>query len=82
MTAVAVARTPLAKRLILERVSRDWTQVDVAERAGLSPSTVALAETGRAKVRARTIYKLAQALELDPAELLKLSEIEAQDDSG
>lgn len=72
MALVTAERTPLAERIILERARRDWTQAELAERAGVSPSTVALAETGRAKVRARTLYRIAQALELDPAELLRL----------
>ena len=72
MTLVTAERTPLAERIILERARRDWTQAELAGRAGVSPSTVALAETGRAKVRARTLYRIAQALELDPAELLRL----------
>jgi ribosome-binding protein aMBF1 (putative translation factor) len=72
MTVVTLGRTPLAERIILERAARDWSQAELAERAGVSPSTVALAETGGTKTSPRTLYRIARALELDPIELLRL----------
>ena len=72
MAVVTIGRTPLAERIILERAARDWSQAELAERAGVSPSTVALAETGGTKTSARTLYRIARALELDPIELLRL----------
>jgi ribosome-binding protein aMBF1 (putative translation factor) len=72
MAVVTVGRTPLAERIILERAARDWSQAELAERAGVSPSTVALAETGGSKTSPRTLYRIARALELDPIELLRL----------
>jgi len=67
------AKTPLAERIVLERAARDWTQVDLAQEAGISPSTVALLETGATKVRPKTLFRIAKAIECDPAELLRLS---------
>ncbi len=72
MAVVTIGRTPLAERIILERAARDWSQAELAERAGVSPSTVALAETGGTKTSPRTLYRIARALELDPMELLRL----------
>ena len=72
MAVVTIGRTPLAERIILERAARDWSQAELAERAGVSPSTVALAETGGTKTSPRTLYRIARALELDPIELLRL----------
>jgi transcriptional regulator with XRE-family HTH domain len=72
MAVVTIGRTPLAERIILERAARDWSQVELAKRAGVSPSTVALAETGDTKTSPRTLYRIARALELDPIELLRL----------
>ncbi len=72
MAVVTLGRTPLAERIILERAARDWSQAELAERAGVSPSTVALAETGGNKTSPRTLYRIARALELDPIELLRL----------
>jgi len=72
MAVVTLGRTPLAERIILERAARDWSQTELAERAGVSPSTVALAETGGTKTSPRTLYRIARALELEPIELLRL----------
>jgi DNA-binding XRE family transcriptional regulator len=72
MAVVTIGRTPLAERIILERAARDWSQAELAERAGVSPSTVALAETGGTKTSPRTLYRIARALDLDPIELLRL----------
>ena len=72
MEAVAMNRSPLAERIVIERASRDWTQADLAQEAGISPATVVLLETGLSKTRPRTLYLLAKALEGDPAELIRL----------
>jgi transcriptional regulator with XRE-family HTH domain len=72
MAVVTLGRTPLAERIILERAARDWSQTELAQRAGVSPSTVALAETGSTKTSPRTLYRIARALELDPTVLLRL----------
>jgi transcriptional regulator with XRE-family HTH domain len=72
MAVVTIGRTPLAERIILERAARDWSQTELAERAGVSPSTVALAETGGTKTSPRTLYRIARALGLDPIDLLRL----------
>jgi DNA-binding XRE family transcriptional regulator len=72
MAVVTIGRTPLAERIILERAARAWSQTELAERAGVSPSTVALAETGGTKTSPRTLYRIALALDLDPIELLRL----------
>ena len=72
MAVVTIGRTPLAERIILERAARDWSQAELAERAGVSPSTVALAETGGTKTSPRTLYRIARALEIDAIELLRL----------
>ena len=43
---------------------------DLAREAGVSPTTVLNLEAGRVEAQRRTIRKLAQALEVDPAELV------------
>jgi DNA-binding XRE family transcriptional regulator len=82
MTAVTLGRTPLAERLILERAARGWSQAELAKRAGVSPSTIALAETGGSKTSAMTLYRIAQALELDPLVLLRLPQREREDENA
>jgi len=79
MAVVTLGRTPLAERIILERASRGWSQAELAKRAGVSPSTIALAETGGSKTSARTLYRIAQALEIDPLVLLRLPQREREE---
>jgi transcriptional regulator with XRE-family HTH domain len=74
-----LGRTPLADRVILERARRDWSQEDLARQAGISPATVAKVEKGRGGTRARTLYKIAAALGMDPTDLYELVRKEASD---
>lgn len=52
------------------RTRRLLTQEELAERAGVSPSTVVNIERDNAEPRFRTIRKLAKALDVDPTSLL------------
>jgi HTH-type transcriptional regulator, competence development regulator len=67
---------------VMPRISRDrlrklrdmrlLSQRELAERAGLSPTTILKLESGRVdEPHPRTIRKLADALEVDPAELVR-----------
>jgi len=62
----------LARRnLIVLRESRMWTQVRLAEEAGISPTTVSGIENGRiSRPHFGTVRKLAVALEVEPEDLL------------
>jgi transcriptional regulator with XRE-family HTH domain len=73
MAVMELGRTPLADRVILERARRDWSQEDLARRAGISPATVAKVEKGRSGTRARTLYKIATAFGIDATELYELA---------
>ena len=73
MAVMELGRTPLADRMILERAGRDWSQEDLARRAGISPATVAKVEKGRGGTRARTLYKIATAFGIDATELYELA---------
>lgn len=54
------------------RDRRLLSQRELAEKAGLSPTTILKLEDDRVKEpHPRTIRKLAQALEVDPAELVE-----------
>jgi transcriptional regulator with XRE-family HTH domain len=58
-------------RLRKVRDRRLLSQRELAERAGLSPTTILKLESGRVdEPHPRTIRKLADALEVDPAELV------------
>jgi transcriptional regulator with XRE-family HTH domain len=53
------------------REARFFSHRDLAREAGVSPTTVLNLEAGRVEAQRRTIRKLAQALEVDPAELVE-----------
>ena len=73
MPVMELGRTPLADRLILERARRDWSQEELAREAGVSPTTIAKVEKGHGGARARTLYKIANALGIDAMELYELA---------
>ncbi len=53
------------------RVRRLLTQEELAEKAGLSPSTIVNIERDRTEPYFQTIRKLARALDVDPISLLE-----------
>ena len=65
------ARGQLIARL---REDRLWTREELAKRAGVTPTTVTQAETGRTHVRLRTLGKLADALGVPAVSLLRPTE--------
>ena len=64
-------RSTVGRKLAIIRERRMWTQVRLAEEAGVSPTTVSGIESGRiSRPRFGTLRKLARALGVDPEELL------------
>ncbi len=53
------------------REARFYSHRDLAKRAGVSPTTILNLEAGRVEAQRRTLRKLATALEVDPAELVR-----------
>jgi transcriptional regulator with XRE-family HTH domain len=53
------------------RTLRALTQVELAEKARVTPATVVRIERNQAEPHMSTLRKLAQALNVDPAELVK-----------
>lgn len=53
------------------RRARTMTQRQLAERAGLTQRTILLLEHDRSEARPATLRKLADALDIDPIELLE-----------
>jgi transcriptional regulator with XRE-family HTH domain len=49
------------------RLSKGWNQVDLANRAGIHPSTMSRIETGRHKAEAANFRKVAEALDVEPS---------------
>lgn len=62
----------LARAVRRARKARNWTQLDLAERASLAPSTVARIEQGRIDPAASTLRALALALAVSADSLLGL----------
>jgi transcriptional regulator with XRE-family HTH domain len=61
----------IGENLKRERVRALLTQQELAERAGVGYPTISRIENDHAEPHFRTIRKLAQALGIDPAELVK-----------
>ena len=60
----------VGERLKKQRTLRALTQAELAERAGVTTATVARIERDEIEPRMTTLRKLAQGLEVDPAELV------------
>jgi transcriptional regulator with XRE-family HTH domain len=61
----------IGERLKRQRTRRALTQAELAERAGVTTATVARIERDEIEPRMTTLRKLAEALEVDPAELVE-----------
>jgi transcriptional regulator with XRE-family HTH domain len=60
----------IGERLKKQRTLKALTQAQLAERAGVTTATVARIERDEIEPRMTTLRKLAQGLEVDPAELV------------
>jgi transcriptional regulator with XRE-family HTH domain len=60
----------VGKKLKEARMRRLLTQEELAEKAGVSPSTIVNIERDQTMPHFRTIRKLAHALDVDPTSLL------------
>jgi len=53
------------------RISKAWTQEELAKRAGISAAALVRIERNQSEPHMSTIRKLADALKVDPSELVK-----------
>ncbi|MCL6637851.1 MAG: helix-turn-helix domain-containing protein [Alicyclobacillus sp.] len=60
---------PIGERIAAARRKAGWSQAQLAQRAGISASSIAMYETGRRQPDARIVAKLAAALGVPAAEL-------------
>ena len=65
-------RSTFAANLRRLRAGKGWSQEELAFEAGVNRSYLARVEAGRPYVGLEIIGKLAEALQVEPAELLKL----------
>jgi transcriptional regulator with XRE-family HTH domain len=66
----------LAKRLRFERQKRRISQIDLSFQAGLSQNQVSSIETGKICPTAGTIFKICNALNINPAVLFDVEDAE------
>ena len=59
----------LKHKIVYWRQKRELTQRELAEKVGVSGPAIAAYETGKAKPRITTLFRLAQALDVDVSEL-------------
>jgi DNA-binding XRE family transcriptional regulator len=59
----------LKHKIVYWRTKRDLTQRELAEKVGISGPAIAAYETGKAKPRIETLFRLAQALDVEVSEL-------------
>ena len=69
--ATLEAVVQIGKKLRQLRIERAMTQEELAQAAGIGKNTVNRLETNITEPRPPTLRKLAQALEVDPAELVR-----------
>jgi transcriptional regulator with XRE-family HTH domain len=60
-------------RLRQLRRERAWSQRDLARQSGVSQDTITRLETGQREAQPRTMRRLAEALGVEPRELMKRS---------
>jgi transcriptional regulator with XRE-family HTH domain len=53
------------------RRERAWSQRDLARESGVSQDTITRLETGQREAQPRTVRRLADALNVEPRELMK-----------
>ena len=68
MATIAVVK--IGERVRAERIKRFWTQERLATRAALSQKALSKIENNEVEPRFSTILKLAEALEVEPSELV------------
>jgi transcriptional regulator with XRE-family HTH domain len=74
---LSMERSTASRNLMIIRERRMWTQARLADEAGVSPTTVSGIESGRiSRPHFGTLRKLAQALGVEPEELLSLPRFE------
>ena len=70
----------LGRRIAAKRVLADWTQKDLADRAGTTQAAIARIEKGkRPQVSVGTLYAIARALGASLDELVGMGEEDAEE---
>lgn len=65
------AKLAVGRNIRVQRESREWTQEELAHRAGMHPVEVGRAERGARDLRVSTVAKIARGLDVPAAELMR-----------
>lgn len=61
----------IGRKITRLRLSKGWTQKELAEKALISPSYISRIEEGFIKPKVKTLVRIARALEVELSELYK-----------
>lgn len=64
-------RRRFGERLAAVRRARNWTQHDLAQRSGMNRTYISGLENGERNIGLLNLVRLAEALEVEPVELLR-----------
>ena len=67
---VCIPMSPIALRIRELRKRKDWSQAELARRAGVNSSVVNRAERGETDITMSTLEKMAKALGVSPRSLI------------
>lgn len=65
-----VLHEELGKKIRNRRIRRDYTQDELSKRVQISRTSLTNMERGRQRILVEQLYRIAKALEVEPAELL------------
>ncbi len=77
ITAKSHATLTTGEVIQMLRELKEWTQVDLAERSGISTTNISMLENGKVKIGKRRAEQLAKAFDIHPA-IIMFPEYESQ----
>lgn len=66
-----VSEIDIIRNILAETARRQWTQEELARRAGIGRNTISNAKNGKSGLKLSKLLKIANALGIDPRELLE-----------
>ncbi|WP_445147666.1 helix-turn-helix domain-containing protein [Baekduia sp. Peel2402] len=67
----AYAQVEMGRRIRRARKALGWTQEELGDASGIDQTRISVFERGRKSMHLRTFLKLANALDVDPSELVR-----------
>ena len=66
----------ISKKIKLERNKRNWSQLELANRAGTDKNTIWRIEAGQVSPNVNTLVKIADAFDMEFISLMDISKVE------